>query len=45
MTARLAIIGYGAITEEVVRVLDERKSLAGLAAVLVRPGRLEEAQR
>jgi aspartate dehydrogenase len=45
MTARLAIIGYGAITDEVVRVLDERKSLDSIASVLVRPGRLEEARR
>jgi aspartate dehydrogenase len=46
MTARLAIIGYGAITEEVVRVLDEeRKSIEDVAAVLVRPARLEEARR
>jgi aspartate dehydrogenase len=45
MTARLAIIGYGAITDEVVRVLDERKALDGVAAVLVRPGRLDESRR
>jgi aspartate dehydrogenase len=38
MSRRLAIIGYGAITEEVVRVLE-----GDLAAVLVRPGRLAEA--
>ena len=44
MTARLAIIGYGAITDEVVRVLDERKSLESVASVLVRPGRLAEAR-
>ena len=44
MTVRLAIIGYGAITDEVVRVLAERDQLASLAAVLVRPGRLDEAR-
>jgi aspartate dehydrogenase len=44
MTARLAIIGYGAITDEVVRVLDQRRSLGSVAAVLVRPGRLDEAR-
>ena len=44
MTVRPAIIGYGAITEEVVRVLAERDRLTSLAGVLVRPGRLEEAR-
>lgn len=43
MTTRLAIIGYGAITEEIVRVLQERDLLGTLAGVLVRPGRLAEA--
>jgi aspartate dehydrogenase len=45
MATRLAIIGYGAITDEIVRVLDERGLLARLSAVLVRPARLEEARR
>lgn len=42
---RLAIIGYGAIADELVRVLGERQDLGRLAAVLVRPGRLDEARR
>src|SRR5262245_29531911 len=41
---RLAIIGYGAITDEMVRVLEERGLLGSLAAVLVRPARLAEAR-
>lgn len=45
MTIRLAIIGYGAIADELVRVLGERQELGSLAAVLVRPGRLDEARR
>jgi len=45
MPARFAIIGYGAITEEIVRVLDERRLLADLAGILVRPARLDEARR
>jgi aspartate dehydrogenase len=44
MTTRLAIIGYGAITEEVIRVLRQHELLGSLAGVLVRPGRLEEAR-
>lgn len=43
MPARLGIIGYGAITEEIVRVLEQRNLLADLAGVLVRPQRREEA--
>jgi aspartate dehydrogenase len=49
---RFAIIGYGAITEEVLRCLEERSGrfgerggLAALAGVLVRPQRLAEARR
>ena len=37
MGTRLAIIGYGAITDEVVRVLEERGQLGSFAGVLVRP--------
>ena len=44
MPRRLAIIGYGAITEEIVRILEERDLLADLAGVLVRPERLEQAR-
>ena len=42
---RFAVIGYGAITEEMVRTLEERGELAALAGVLVRPSRLEAAKR
>ena len=45
MSLRLAIIGFGAITEEVVRTLEQRGQLETLAAVLVRPARLAEATR
>jgi aspartate dehydrogenase len=45
MATRLAIIGYGAITDEIVRVLGERGLLASVSAILVRPARLEEARR
>jgi aspartate dehydrogenase len=45
MTVRLAIIGFGAITEEIVRTLEERNELAMLVAVLVRAERLAEAKR
>src|SRR3954469_10493110 len=41
---RFAVIGYGAITEEVVRTLDERGELSALAGVLVRPARLQAAK-
>jgi aspartate dehydrogenase len=41
---RFAILGFGAITEEMVRCLDERGETRALAAVLVRPARLSEAQ-
>jgi aspartate dehydrogenase len=40
-----AVIGYGAITEEIVRTLEERGELSALGGVLVRPSRLHEAQR
>ena len=43
MTTRLAIVGYGAITEEIVRVLFDRNLLGDVAGVLVRPERREEA--
>jgi aspartate dehydrogenase len=42
---RFAVIGYGAITEEIVRALEERGGPDALAAVLVRPQRLAEARR
>jgi aspartate dehydrogenase len=41
---RFAVIGFGAITEEVVRTLEERGQLAALAGVLVRPSRLGAAR-
>ena len=44
MTTRLAIVGFGAIADEMVRVLEERGELASLAGVLVRPARLSEAR-
>lgn len=44
MATRLAIIGYGAITDEMVRVLEKRGLLGSLVAVLVRPARLAEAR-
>lgn len=44
MSKRFAIIGFGAITEEMVRCLEEGNQLANLAGVLVRPQRLAEAQ-
>src|SRR5262245_30429869 len=40
-----AVIGYGAITDEIVRTLEERHDLRILCGVIVRPGRLEEARR
>jgi aspartate dehydrogenase len=42
---RFAVIGYGAITEEMVRCLEERGELDTLRGVLVRPQRLAEAER
>ena len=42
---RFAVIGYGAITEEMVRCLEERGELDTLLGVLVRPQRRAEAQR
>lgn len=42
---RFGVIGYGAITDEVVRTLDERGEISALAGVLVRPTRLEAAKR
>jgi aspartate dehydrogenase len=45
MSKRFAIIGFGAITEELLRCLEERGELGALAGVLVRPQRLAEAQR
>ncbi len=43
-TRRFALIGYGAITEELVRCLDRCGGLDQLNAVLVRPHRIAEAQ-
>src|SRR5687767_9092793 len=42
---RFAVIGYGAITEELVACLEERGDLDALAAVLVRPSGLAGAMR
>jgi aspartate dehydrogenase len=42
---RIAAIGYGAITEEMVRSLDMRGQLDTLACVLVRPGRRTEREQ
>lgn len=41
---RFALIGYGAITEELVRCIDRGGELEALLAVLVRPQRLAEAR-
>jgi aspartate dehydrogenase len=41
---RFAIIGFGAITDEMVRCLEAGSQLASLVGVLVRPQRLAEAQ-
>ena len=45
MSRRFAIIGYGAITDEMVRTLEALGALSELAGVLVRSRRLEEAKR
>ena len=45
MSKRFAIIGFGAITEEMLRSLEERGELGALAGVLVRAQRLAAAQR
>jgi aspartate dehydrogenase len=42
---RFAIIGFGAIADEMVRCLEEENDLANLVGVLVRPARVAEAQR
>lgn len=44
MDRRFAVIGFGAITEEVVRTLEERGQLSALAGVLVRPSQLDAAR-
>ena len=41
----IAVIGYGAITDEMVRSLDMRGQLDVLACVLVRPGRRTECEQ
>src|SRR5262249_31100774 len=43
-SARFAIIGYGAITEEIVRPLAASGELRSLTGVLVRPARLASAR-
>jgi aspartate dehydrogenase len=43
--SRIAVIGYGAITEEMVRSLDLRGQLDTLACVLVRQGRRTEREQ
>jgi aspartate dehydrogenase len=45
MSRRFAIIGYGAITDEMVRTLEAQHALSELAGVLVRPARVAEAKR
>ena len=40
--SRIAVIGYGAITDEIVRCLELRGQLEALACVLVRPGKRNE---
>ncbi len=45
MNRRSAIIGFGAIADEIVRALEERGQLASLAGILVRPPRLAEAKQ
>ncbi|HYC48716.1 MAG TPA: aspartate dehydrogenase [Burkholderiales bacterium] len=42
---RFGVIGYGAITDELVRCLELRGEAESLAAVLVRPSRAEDAAR
>jgi aspartate dehydrogenase len=42
---RFAVLGYGAITEEMVRSVEEQGEMDRLLGVLVRPHRLAEAQR
>lgn len=44
MSVRFGIVGYGAITEEMVRTLAARGELGQVAGVLVRPNRLSEAR-
>jgi len=39
-----AIIGFGAITEEMIRTLEARDALERLRGILVRPSRLDEAR-
>jgi aspartate dehydrogenase len=41
---RIAVIGYVAITEEMVRSLEMRGQLEALACILVRPGRREDLE-
>ncbi len=43
--ARFAVIGYGAITEEIVAILATRGDFRSLTGVLVRPGRVPSARQ
>jgi|GraSoiStandDraft_17_1057272.scaffolds.fasta_scaffold88286_2 aspartate dehydrogenase len=43
--SRIAVIGYGAITDEIVRALDTRGQLDALACVLVRPNKRNESEQ
>lgn len=45
MNRRFAIIGYGAIADEMVRTLEERGELVSIAGILVRTARLAEANQ
>jgi aspartate dehydrogenase len=42
---RIAVIGYGAVADEMVRCLETRGELAALAGILARPERLAELTR
>jgi aspartate dehydrogenase len=42
---RIALIGYGAIADEVIRSLEARREISGLAGILVRPGRLPQLRQ
>jgi aspartate dehydrogenase len=42
---RIALIGYGAIADEVIRCLDDREELAALVGLMVRPERLRQFEQ
>ena len=42
---RIALIGYGAIADEVIRCLDDRGELAALVGFMVRPGRIRQFEQ